>query len=188
MKKPGFLEGVLVALLVSTAGSIVYQLLSRSYTDVTTWRFLIVFVSAVYGFYLLKRSHRYGGRLITCVFWLLMLLAAWFYVPAIREFVLMNVVSVWLLRSLYFHDNVISVLLDLGLNLFSLAVSLWAFVQTDSISLSLWCLFLVQALFPVIPGNCFNKEKNHENNRDSKYQHALQIAEAAMETLSSNQK
>ncbi len=59
--------------------------------------------------------------------------------------------ALWLIRSIYFYSSGLSALIDLALNLVAVASGYWAAVHTGSVFLTLWCFFLVQALFVAIP-------------------------------------
>ncbi len=57
----------------------------------------------------------------------------------------------WLIRSLYFYDSVLSALVDLGLTGVALVTAIWAWLASNNLFLAFWCFFLVQALFVLIP-------------------------------------
>ena len=69
----------------------------------------------------------------------------------LAPFVLVHGGMVWLIRSLYFHAGLVAALADLGLALLGLSAAVWAATQTGSLALAAWSLFLVQALFGLIP-------------------------------------
>jgi hypothetical protein len=58
---------------------------------------------------------------------------------------------VWLVRSLYFHNSLVTALLDLGLVGIGLLGGAWALINTGSAAAALWTFFLLQALFSWIP-------------------------------------
>jgi len=91
----------------------------------------------------------------------------------------------WLLRSLYFYSSALSALLDLGLTLAAVATAYWAIAYTGSVFLCVWCFFLVQALFVVIPpavtgarGPVFSTDSDAE-----KFERARLRAEKALRQL-----
>ena len=69
----------------------------------------------------------------------------------------------------------------------ALAAGIWAATQTGSLFLSLWCFFLVQALFVAIPVNMNRKTAPGSSQRDpeDRFQHAHRVAESALRRLSS---
>ena len=81
-----------------------------------------------------------------------MSVAIWLIEPPLLHYALIHLTSLWLIRSLYFHASILSTLLDFGVIALGLAVALWALIHSGSLLLSLWCFFLVQAVFVAIPG------------------------------------
>jgi hypothetical protein len=93
---------------------------------------------------------------------------------------------IWLIRSLYFYSSLISALADFGLVLFGVASAIWAVLQTGSLSLSVWCFFLVQALFVAIPNAWKRSSKPGIVSKSTQdpFQSAHRTAEAALTKLS----
>ena len=90
-------------------------------------------------------------------------------------------------RSLYFYSSVLPALTDLMLSGLGLAAAVWAAGQTGSVFLSLWCFFLVQALFVVIPTRIRRRHSESSLGPDGldRFQRAHRSAEAAVRRLSS---
>jgi hypothetical protein len=93
---------------------------------------------------------------------------------------------VWLIRSLYFYSSLISALVDFGLVLFGIASAVWAVLQTGSLSLGVWCFFLVQALFVAIPNTWKGSSKQSAvmSSTEESFQCAYRTAQAALTKLS----
>jgi hypothetical protein len=127
------------------------------------------------------------GRVTVVAGWILVTGVTWFIAPPLLLFVLVQLGLIWLIRSLYFYSSVLSALADLGLNGLSLAAAVWAAGQTGSVLLSLWCFFLVQALFVAIPTRLSrgNREKPGGPEKEDRFQRAHRAAETAVRKLSS---
>ncbi len=184
MNKPGFIEGVVVALVMCIAGSIGYSVIGFVCNDYDTWRVLIAAMSLGYSIYLLGRSQQRTGRIIVMASWLLMSSAIWLIEPPLPHYALSHLASLWLIRSLYFQMSILSTLLDLGLIGLGGAVAFWALIHSGSPLLSLWCFFLVQAVFVAIPGRIKPVSRNqHSTDSNVKYQQALRNAQSALNSL-----
>ena len=121
--------------------------------------------------------------------WLMIAGVLWFTHPPLLLYVSLHLGTLWLIRSLYFYSSALSALADLGLNGLGLAAGIWAITHTGSVLLGIWCFFLVQALFVVIPKSIQHKpgatQASHES--EDRFQHAYRAAETAVRKLSSNQ-
>jgi len=186
MKTVIFGEGVVFALLASSIGSIAFVALSTLFSEDLVLRLLISGLSLAYVFYLLVRSQEPAGRITVMLGWCIVLLAVWLIWPSITLFLLIHIIALWLIRCLYFYASLFSSLVDLGLNAFSLAAATWACHHTGSLFLTLWCFFLVQALFVAIPTGKANllADKTTTSNNPVDFNRAYQVAEAAVRKLS----
>lgn len=184
MKQPTFLEGVAVALVASIAGSVLHTALTPLFAGGWILRLLIAGLGFGYIVYLLGRSQPRVGRITTFAAWAVVSGAAWWLQPSLALYVLVHLGLIWLVRSLYFHSSVLSSLADLGLNGLGLAAATWATIQTGSLFLSIWCFFLVQALFVAIPSDMRRKTAAGPVGED-RFQHAHRAAETALRKLSS---
>ncbi|MGZ8160911.1 MAG: hypothetical protein ACXWT4_19200 [Methylobacter sp.] len=185
MKKPTFWEGVVIALLASLTGAIVFFALSFLFTEEIAIRLVISGLAFFYSLYLLSRSGEHIGRITVMLLWCILSAAVWLFGPPPTLFLTLNVLSVWLIRSLYHYSRLFSSLADLGLCLFSITSAFWALHHTGSTFLTFWCFFLTQALFAVIPtGNkqTFADETALSNN-EVEFKRAYQAAEAAVRKL-----
>ncbi len=185
MKKPGFIEGVVVALIACITGSIGYSVLSVFYFEEDTWRILIAAISFGYCIYLLARSRQHTGRISVLVSWLLMSISLWLFQPALLHYLLIHLAVIWLIRELYFHANMLHALLDVILIVLGAALGFSAFLHSGSVLLSMWCFFLVQALFVALPGS--NKKAPAEQSAicsHTKFEQAFHTAQSAVKDLS----
>jgi len=188
MKTTTFFDGVLVALVTSLVGSASHYVLSSLFADNLVIRFLISSLTLAYILYLLNRSNEKTGRITVIATWSVITILTWLVWPPAPLFILINLAAIWLIRSLYFYSSLFSSLADLALTTISIVVAFWAASHTDSLFLSLWCFFLTQALFVLIPSSMkASKPNTNATNHNADFQHAYQVAEAAVQKLSTHQ-
>ena len=187
MKPPTFLEGAGVALALSLAGGVLYTALDTVFPHVPVLRLLIAGIGLAYVIYLLRRSPERVGRVTAVAAWLLVASVLWFTQPPLLLYVIGHLGTLWLIRSLYFYSSALSALADLSLNGLGLSAAIWAVTRTGSVLLGLWCFFLVQALFAVIPKSIPRKPGKAAAGYESedRFQHAYRVAETAVRKLSS---
>ncbi len=188
MRRPTFFEGVALALATSLVGSALYSVLSLVLPVGDVLRLLIAGTGLAYVLYLLSRSRESLGRVTVIAVWLLAAGATWFIAPQLILYTIIHLGLIWLTRSLYFYSSVLSALADLGLNGLSTAFAVWAASHTGSVFLSLWCFFLVQALFVAIPSRLPRRHSITPagSGWDDRFQKAQRSAETAVRKLSAN--
>lgn len=187
MKRPTFFEGVLVAIVVSLVGAALFTAIGFVFPLAPALRIVVAGIGLGYVLYLLSRSRERVGRIVVLVLWGVVAGTTWFMAPSLTLYVLAHLGLIWLVRSLYFYSSVMSALLDLGLNGLALAAAVWAATVTHSVFLSIWCFFLVQALFVTIPKRLRRKAspgRPDPHNQD-RFQHAHRVAENALRRISS---
>jgi len=188
MKSPGIFEGITLAIGASLGGGILSALLPTVFSESTSARILISVLGLCYLIYLLKRSDERTGRVVMVVLWLIASLASTLLDTSLPGFLMVQVGLVWVVRSLYFHASVLPALLDLGLVCLALVASAWAILQTGSVMTAIWCFFLSQSLFVLIPGfasvgdnaSCFNTVEA------DRFQSAHRVALDAVRKLSTH--
>jgi len=184
MSRPGFPEGVVVALVASLSASMLDSLINSVSSEVTAWRMLIAGLGFGYSVYLLCRSQQHVGRGIVVIGWLLFSLVAWLYALPVLAYALVTLMAVWLTRAVLFHNTVLAVLLDLGLTAVSLVFALWALLHTNNVLLCVWCLFLVQALCVTISSSRKpTLAYQTESSRQMIFLRALSTAQSALDRL-----
>lgn len=189
MKTATFAEGILLALLTSLVSSVLLFSLSSLFSSSVLIHLIISGITLGYILYLLSRSKERVGRVIFITTWLIGITCLWFAWPPLTFFILGHVISIWLVRSLYFYSSLVSSLMDLALNCFSVAIAFAVASHTNSLFLTLWCFFLSQALFVMIPKSISKSTRNtstHLNNHDD-FQQSFRVAEAAVQQLSNKQ-
>ena len=183
MKTPTFLEGVAIALVMSLAGSVLYTALDTVFPGDPVVRLLIAGIGLAYIVYLLGRSPERIGRVTVAAAWLLLAGGLWGTHPPLLLYACVHLGAIWLIRSLYFYSSALSALADLGLNGLALAAAITAVTRTGSVLLGIWCFFLVQALFVVIPKSVRRTPGAAQTDED-RFQHAYRVAESAVRNLS----
>jgi len=188
MKQPTFLEGIGVAMSASLVGGILYTAMDAVLPGVPVLRVLIAAIGLAYCLYLLNRSPERVGRITAAAAWVLVASVLWYTQPPLLLYVCVHLGMIWLIRSLYFYASALSALADLGLNGLSLAAAIWAVTRTGSVFLGIWCLFLVQALFVLVPKSVNRNDAAGLAGRDSedRFQHAYRVADGAVRKLSAN--
>ena len=188
MKRPTFLEGVVVALALSLVGAAVYSATSLFFSGGWLIRALIAALSLAYICYLISRSGQRLGSVTTLALWNFAAIAAWLLNPPLLIYTLLHLGLIWLVRSLYFYTSPLSAVVDMGLTGLSFMAAIWAIVESQSVFAGLWCFFLVQALFAAIPAN-FNQprsKKQSEQTVEDQFDRAYHAAETALRQLYSN--
>ena len=150
-KGPSFFEGVGVALAASFAGASGHAALVTVGAAGLAAQLVITILGLAYLGYLLIRSGRRIGRVTTMACAGFATLALGFLAPSLLAQLIAQVLLVWLVCTLYFHRSLLNAGADLVLCALSFAGATWAGLQTGSLFLSIWCLFLVQALHVLLP-------------------------------------
>ena len=186
MKKISFIEGVGVALISSILVASIFSLMSSMYFGDNVLRALISGVSFFYILYLFLRSEERVGQVTTLSIWSALTVFSFIFLSPLIMFIGFQLVLVWLIRSLYFYNSVISALIDLVLISFSLVFSIWAWSSTGSLFLTFWCFFLTQALFIFIPKNYTTKQSLECMEDEDNFECAYFSAESAVSKLINN--
>lgn len=151
MTRPGYFEGVVVALVAALAGALLFPALTLILAPVIALKLLMIVASGSYLGYLLKRSDQKLGRITVAACWLIISVVSWLLAPSLLSLAAIHLLVIWLVRSLYFYSSLLSALADLGLSALALLVACWAWVSAGSLFLLFWSHFLVQGLFVAIP-------------------------------------
>ena len=161
MKRPTLLEGATFSLLASLASSILLTTLTGILPGGVVFRLVLASCGFAYVIYLLGRSSERVGRVVVITAWFGISATAWWLSLPMPLYVLLHLVLVWLVRSLYHHSSLLPALADLGLLGVGLAMAFWAFAHTGNTFLAVWCFFLLQSLFVLIPSNPVPKRATH---------------------------
>jgi len=186
MRRPGFFEGVAVAAIASLAGGACYVALTTIFSSSAVLRFVVAGLGLAYIVYLLSRNEERVGRITVIALWLAAACVLWLIAPSFAAYLCAHLALVWLVRSLYFHASLVAALADLGLVALGLAAAVWSATRSHSAALSIWCFFLVQALYVAIPARVAAPDQGtKEAAPEDRFQHAHRAAEAALRRLHS---
>jgi len=186
MKRPGFFEGVAVAVIASLAAGACFAALTTLFPSGAVLRFIIAGLGLAYLIYLLSRNEERVGRVTTIALWLGVAIALWLLQPPFAAYLSAHLGLIWLVRSLYFHSSLVTALADLGLVALGLAAAVWSATRSHSAALSVWCFFLVQALYVAIPARLAARGGTaDEAAPEDRFHHAHRAAEAALRRLHS---
>lgn len=185
MNRPGFAEGVIVAVILSLSVAAVFTVMSAFFP--TRWLLQAVIAAASFSYilYLLYRSKERTGKVATVTLWLVFALSVWLFAPSTLVLLFTHVGMIWLIRTLYYHSSILIALLDLGLMVLAMLVSLWVLVHTHSLLLTVWVFALIQALFTLLPEQIRLPSRGTRKNPDDVFDRAYTSAEAAVRQLSS---
>ena len=183
MKHPTFLQGIVIALGFALSGAAIFSTLTLVYASSFILKALITGFAGLYVIYLLARSEERTGRVTVPVLWLAGAMLTWLLSPGLMAFLIAHVAAVWLIRSLYYHSSVLPALLDLALCALSVVAAVAAARHTHSVLLSIWTLFLLQALFVLIPEVVRSNRVERAASLDEGFDRALRTAEAAVRRI-----
>jgi hypothetical protein len=186
MSRPGFIEGVGVALVASVAGAASYTLLRTLFPGGSALQIVIAGLGLAYALYLLRRSGERTGRITVFVCWIAAAAGIDWLAPSLTLYVAGHLGLVWLVRSLYHHASLFTALADLGLVVLGVAAGVWAITQTMSLFAAIWCFFLVQACFVAIPPRIAGRtaDGSARAEGDERFSRAHRAADAAVRKLS----
>ncbi len=190
MKRPNFFEGVVVGIIASIAASALFTTLIWFFSSANVLAFIVTVISFAYILYLISRSPEKTGRIVVLTAWSIIATLLLLLPLPLTLLIFVHAILLWLIRSLYFYSSLLSSLIDLGLTGLSLAVALWAGIHTNSLFLSTWCFFLMQALFVVIPTRMTKQTTTQTINqtitpeREDAFESAHRSAEVALRKLS----
>ncbi|MGD8926412.1 MAG: hypothetical protein PVG20_06165 [Thioalkalispiraceae bacterium] len=190
MRRPVFSEGIIVAILASLIVTVVFTVLSAFFPTRWLLQALIAGISFSYVCYLLVRSQEKIGRLTAIAVWGVVTVATWMFSPSMIISLFIHLGMIWLVRALYYYTSLLVALLDLGLILFGMAASIWTMMYTHSLFLSVWCFFLIQSLFVLLPSDLksgFLKKTSRTSRQtatqDDAFEQAYTSAKSALRQL-----
>jgi len=183
MKRPGFFNGVGVALVLALIGGAAFAALGAVFASGPVLQFIVTCLAGTYVAYLLRHSTERSGRFATFVLWLVGAFTGWLLAPNLAVLLCAHAILIWLVRTLYYHEGVLTSLADLGLSCLSLASMVWAAQQSGSLFLAVWCFFLVQALFVAIPTSFSASDAPGGDRESDAFYRAYHAAESAVRRI-----
>ena len=192
MNRPGFFEGVGLAFVLALIGAAGVFALTFTFFSATPLFLLIASISLAYIGYLLARCGEKTGRVSVVLVWFVVTTMGIFFIPSLSFFVLLQLGFIWLIRSLYYHNSVLTALIDLGLLALSTMIASWAWFNTESVFISVWSFFLSQALFVLIPSHGSNSRYGissacqTNSSHSDRFETAYRAAESAVRKLATH--
>lgn len=187
MSRPGFIEGVGVALLGSLMVGAAWTLLTPLLPFALVTRLLVTGVAGGYLLYLLARGGLRIGRVSATAVWGVMSLLLMLVDPPLLVYVLAHATALWLVRIFAFGHGALTALADLALVGLGLLAAAWAMLQTGSAGLAAWCLLLVQAAFSCMPGVASQRPREtHAGQTEDPFERAHRAAQGALVRLASH--
>lgn len=200
-RAPGFIEGVVVAAVLSVVGGALYILLrllispqiAQGLAASDARLLAIVAISLCYLLYLLWRSQESAGRISMVLLWVGISLPVLLLVP--HWMLAVQLAHLWLTRSLFLQRGFSAALGDLGLIVVGIGAGLWAIASTGSLAAAIWTFFLVQAPFGAVgrlisstltPGNADPTEAELRDNDltgNDRFERSEQSAAASLRRL-----
>lgn len=187
MKQTNILNGIVFAIIASLSGALLLNLLPIFFTMTNSISLSITTLSLGYLIYLYRYSDIRQGKVILFVVWAMVNFSVWLFDFDLITLLGINLATIWLARSLYFHASVIAAFLDLLLIIMAGGAASWALLHTGSLLAAIWIFFLCQSLFCAIPN--FSKpasEIQFGTNHANRFQSAHRVAEEAVRKLSLN--
>jgi hypothetical protein len=151
MSRPSFFQGALIAAGFALTGAIAFTGLSFAVGGAVALKMITVALGGGYVLYLLRASSVRSGRVTLFSAWSVVTASMWVLNPDLFVMLVTQTLLISLVRSLYHHKSLFAAFVDLLLSAFALSAAAWASAQTGSIFLTVWCFFLVQALFAALP-------------------------------------
>lgn len=151
MKRPGVLQGIIVAVLLSLAAPAVLHLVDLLVPRMLALKLVIAALTTAYVFYLLRLHHVRIGNIVLGTGTSLILIAALLWGIATSTLVFVSITLIWIVRSLITYSSVFMSIVDGALCLLGLGAAAWAFGATGSAFWAIWCFFLSQSLCALIP-------------------------------------
>lgn len=151
MKGPGILKGIVFAIFASLASGLLLKIFPLVLSSASSNILIIMGLSLAYLVFLQRYNDIRRGRVLVFAAWITLGLASWLLGLSLIEQILLNILMIWIVRSLYFHSSITAALLDLVLVIMAAGAGVWAALQTSSLIVAIWCFFLSQSLFGAIP-------------------------------------
>lgn len=150
MNTLSFTRSAIVALLISVAISIAY-FFSTAFLNADglgaslAIRACLSAATCLYLLYLLKHADVSFGKLSVMSIYVVTTLAMLYWWPTLFIYSAINVGFIWLVRTVYYHSNIVFVALDFLACVISLVIAVAALMQSHSMFMCLWSFFLAQA-------------------------------------------
>jgi len=177
-----FLGGVAIAAAFAAAGAALFGAAAGPLSPRLAIRAIVCLLGGAYALYLLARSDERTGRVVAIAAWSAgaALLAA--FADSLGLFLIGHATMLWLVRALYHQRSTLGALADLALTALALAAAIASMKSTGSLLIAIWCFFLIEALFPVIPNGAAQAHAT-DDTPGGPFERAERSANAALRRL-----
>lgn len=183
MSRPGFVSGALAAAGLAVLAGTTAGLLSPFTGFAAALKLAVPLVALGYLSYLIRAQRQRTGRVVTLTLWAALAGALWWADAPLVPTLMAHAGALWLVRALHAYSGVIPALTDLGLTAFAVLAGAWALARTGSVALATWTLFLVQALWVVIPPRLPGPATGTPNPDNRRFERARRQADEALRQL-----
>ena len=184
MKRPSFFRGVVVAAVLALFGAIAFSGLSLVVGGAAALKIVTILLGGAYIVYLLRGANERTGRIAVFAAWIFVTSGIWFFTADLAMTLITQAVLISIVRALYHHASVLAGLLDLVLTAFALSAAAWASAHSGSMFLTVWCFFLVQALFIGIPSEFkISRKTERQQMVENEFGRAFRTAETAIKRI-----
>ena len=177
-----FLRAIAVAFGLSIVGAAAWHLRSVYHLSLPL-EALITGLSFAYTIHLVSAGSRGAGQLTLVVLWLPVSAGIWLWSPGLLPTLIAHSLFIWTVRAVTYHRGWWPMLLDLGLCALALLSTFWAAERTGSLFVTLWCFFLAQAFYVVLPKQWSARFPDYRQSNDQ-FEQAFRVAESAARSLS----
>ena len=184
MTRPGFFEGVAVAALASTTAGLLHAVLPLFLHSMTASKLIVLVLGGGYIVYLLRRTTERAGRLVTALIWLCLATVLWLSGLSSAAYLAGHLVSLWLVRALYFQTGPLSAAVDGLLMVVGVLLGAGAYLWSNSVFAAVWTFFLIQALFTLVAYRPDRNSSSSTATDATRFETAYRSAEAALNQLS----
>ena len=185
MTSLGFFRSAVVALIISIAAVVLFYCTTILFSNGEAIRLTISAATFGYICYLLSSAEVSFGKLTIVATYLAGTAAMLLVWPDIVLFALFHVGFIWLVRTVYYHNNIFCALADLAFSTVSFIAAVGAVLQSNSVFLSFWSFFLAQALVMPVLHYLFRKRESddHKLPAEQGFYEAHRNAENALRKL-----
>lgn len=186
MKPLTFGQSALLGFFLSVLGTMSFQVISLFMPLGFALRGVMLLLVASYLVVVMVRHPRKTGVLAIPSMLLMMNCVLWVSGTSIWVTLVLNVMALSAVRSVYAYQSLILATADMLISMIALFIALAVFSYQQSIFLSFWSFFLVQALTAFLPVHFTLKtvgEKRSDYSVDSSFQRAQRQAERALDKL-----
>jgi len=160
MRKPSLFQGIVVAAGLALVAASLVELIPRySRWTLAAWDAIVAIVALLYILLVLAHARGKTGRFAVGVISTVPLISGVLFGINLPVMLCLAVALIWLSRTLYAHTSLIGAAQDAFLSVVALGWAVGTLSLTRSFVWAVWCFFLVQALFVVIPVKSFSLVK-----------------------------